>query len=291
MKKKLFILIICIFGIFLSSCKKKEYGLIEISAYEFNNYLYNEDRDRESVNIVYAVYSSSSKDAEQFLDDLEKVARRTKTLIYYLDYEHLDFLTSFMLEESAPGDNYYCVIQDGQVIVFEEYKDYDTLYKNINGKQYYPDIEFASQEYIDEQMEKAKEEFDKGRYTGSLNFLNLIWNVKEAKDFYNDHNEFNLVHFWVGYIPTGNDEDIHYFGLSVGFFFNTLTIYDKLDKVEGFKEPTDGKMYYYYVKDGYFYISEKEDGEYKKSYKIVSLTKDKLIVKVNNINLGMNYVY
>ncbi len=291
MKKKFVLLILFVFILFLSSCDKKEYGLRELSAVEFSNFFYNEEKTIEEESIVYALYSSTSEDGEKFLEDLEKVARRTKSLIYYIDYDHLDFMTAFMLEEKAPGENYYSVIQDGKELISEVYSDYDTLYKDINGKQFYPNINFSTQEYIDEQMDKAKEEFDKGRYTVSLNYLNLIWNNKEAKDFYNNHDEFNLIHYWEGYIPTGTDDDIHYFGFSIGYFFNTLTIYDKMGKMEGFEEPTEGKMYYYYVKDDYFYISEKEDGEYKKGYRIVSYTKDKLVVNVNGLNLGLYPLY
>ena len=289
--KKILILFLCIICFSLTSCKKNEYGLVELSSVEFNNYYYVDDVVREDVNIVLAIYNSASENGEQFLNDLDKVARRTKTLIYYIDYDHLDFVTAFVMDELAPGENSYLVIQDGVTIYSELYSDYDTMYKNINGKKLYPDLELSSDEYVDEQLDNAKKALDEGKYTTAYDYLNLIWNRQEAKDFFNDHNEFNLIHYWEGYIPTGNGEKIHYFALSIGFFFNTLTVYDKLDNTEGFKVPTDGKMYYYYVKDGYFYISEKEDGEYKKSYKIVSLTKDKLVVKVNDLNLGMYIVY
>ena len=291
MKKKFIVVIILCLCLLLSSCKKEEYGVIELSGGELTEFLH---RDEEpSYSIVFALYAPDTDDnGNKFKEDLEKVARRTKTLIYLVDYDHIDFMSAFLIDEIAPNKNCYFVYQDGQQIVSEEYSDYDTLYKNLNGKKFYPDIEFNSDEYIEEALDNAEKSYDDGYITSSLNYLYLIWNTKEAKEFYEDHENFKLIHFWEGYIPTGDSENMHYFGLEFGFFFNTVTIYDKMDKVEGFEKPDVGKMYFYYYKDGYLYLSETEDGEYKKSsYKIESFTKDRIYVKVKDITLGMYYVY
>jgi len=292
MKKILFLIILTFLIIVIPGCKNEEYKLIELSGTEFVNNFFAEDIEDEDINVVFAVYSNRNENTEQFLEDLDKVARLTKEYIFCVDFDHTSVFDELFFEDYYQGNNIYVVIQNGKTIVSEEYTDYTTMFKKLNGKKYDYDIKYNSQEYIDEQIKIAQEEYDKGRISTSLSSLYSIWNSKEAKEFYETHAYYKLIHHWEGSIPTKDSELYHMFAFNVGSFFNTVTIIDKLDKAVGFEKPEDGDLYFYYIKDGYFYLSETEDGEYKKSYKINKYNDQNLFLEIKkDLEIGMFITY
>ena len=287
MKRIKYFFVLIILLLFLTSCEKKEYGLIEL---EFVNSFYSED-GKGNLSVTFAVISYQNDNTEQFLEDLDKVARRSKELIYYIDFDHIDFMSSMFLENFFSQDNCYHVFQNNVHLVSSVYSDYDTLYKELNGKRYYPRIVKLSQEYINEQMEIAKKNYEEGYLSSSIAALYNIWSSKEAKDFYNSHDDYKLIHYWGGYIPTDDSKKLHYFGFEVGFFYDTFVVYEAEGDISGFEVPTEGIFYDYYYKDGYFYLAETDSGNYKKAYKIQSVDDDRIHVYYDNYLLGLEKVY
>ena len=76
--KKIFFMFLCIICFSLTACKKQEYGLVELSSVEFNNYYYVDDEVRDDVNIVLAIYNSASENGEQFINDFSSILIKLK---------------------------------------------------------------------------------------------------------------------------------------------------------------------------------------------------------------------
>ena len=280
MKKVLLCLVI--FLLMLCSCEKKEYHLIELNANELLEQLFKEDCD-----IVVAYYDSKDENSEQFISDLEKVVKASKENIYYIDVNHISGYSLILLYEyfsvDVSGLRYF-VVQDGQTLIKEKYTDYLTLFKNLNGKKYDTEINYVSDEDIDKYLNEANKSYKDGYISNSLDYINLIWNSNKAKEFYDNHELFDIIQMWENYDIKDNGSDMVYTSLMFYSFTNSFDYYVGNSKVNEFTKPEmdEYKSYYYKIINNELLVSEDEDGDYKKLYDIDDFANDYLVLKDKN---------
>ena len=277
MKKILKLIIILVTPILISSCSTKDYKegqLVEISGIELTKNFAGEGVK----DFIFAIVNETQPGYREFLVDLEKYAKETNKAIYFTYYNHLDTEAAFYIFNLFEADftsNGYHVIEGGQITVTNEYVNYERLKSDLEDKRFYTVLDYTSEKDIKENLRLAQEEYDKGNISISYNYINRIWNTKEAKDFYNSHKELGIIKSWEHFKITDDKRDrITYRSLlfhhNVKYFLEILT--KEYDDV--FEKPTNMAHYeqtYYYIKDDIIYTSDKEDGTYTKRFKIISV--------------------
>lgn len=295
MKKILRLLFILIIPILITSCGSKDYKegkLTEISGLE----LVNNFAGDNSKNFIFAIVNETQSGYREFLADLEKYAKETNKAIYFTYYKHLDVDAAFYIFNLYEADftsNGYHVIEDGTLTVTTEYTNYNNMKATLEDKRFYTILDYTSEEDIKNNLQLAKEEYEKGNMSISLNYLNRIWNTKEAKDYYNSHQELGLIKSWEHYTITEGERDrVTY--RSLLFHHNTNYFLEILTKQynDTFEKPqnmNDYEQIYYYVKDNIIYTSDTEDGTYKERFKILKV--ENTTIKVFDYKYKKEYKY
>lgn len=295
MKKILKLLFILIIPILITSCGFEDYKegeLTEISGLELVNNFAGEN----SKNFIFAIVNETQPGYKEFLADLEKYAKETNKAIYFTYYKHIDTEAAFYIFNLYEADftsNGYHVIEDGKLTVTTEYTNYSNMKATLEEKRFYTALDYTSETDIKKNLELAASEYEKGNISISYNYINKIWNTKEAKEFYNNHPELGIVKSWEHFNITDDARPrIHY--RSILFHHDTnyfLEMYTKQynDNFEKPQNMTDYEKIYYYVKDNIIYTSDKEDGTYKERFKIIKVENTSL--KVFDYKYKKEYKY
>lgn len=295
MKKIKNILIMSLLVLILCSCETKDnHKLIELTAQELVQNIYSE----EEKSIIFAIIDNTEDDTEQFIKDLKTVSNNIDTNIYYVDYQHLDTSSAGELFFGFEGDlttNSYHVISSNELKLTTDYTDFKTLFKDLKEHKYNTDIITIPKSTKKEYINSAKKHYQEGNIGLAYEELNKAWNIKEAKEEFNNNKYYNLINTWesknIRYEDKEENDTIDY--QSILFYFNVNYLYkiNKTGKYSEFKKPEmeEYKKLYYYVKDDIIYTSTKEDGTYKETYKIEELKKDYL--SLTDLKNNKKYTY
>jgi hypothetical protein len=273
MKKLKRLLIILLFPIFICSCdlKLEKAELIEISGIELTNNYFGEN----SKNFIFAMVNEFEKDDEQFLEDLKKLVEETNNTIYYVEYQHIDTEAAVILFNTYDANfttNSIHLVENNELTVTQDYTNYEDMKNALKGKVLNIGLEYTSDKEAKEYLEQADKEYQAGNLAKSFDYINKIWNRKEAKEYFKEHPYLELIKSWE-YVNITDTEPkkITYRSLlfyeNYNFFFE---IYQKRN-YEGFERSnniTDYTQVYYYLKDDIIYTSDKTDGTYEKRFKI-----------------------
>lgn len=282
MKKYIQISILLLSIFILCSCKSKQkYELIEITSAELLNNVLSED----SVNFIYALYNENIDNSTNFLEDLKKVAPAIQTNIYYIDVNHIDvtsYTNLYYLGGLDTTINAYFAIKDKNVIANGEYLNYQTLYSSLATVDCKDEITRTSNEDKNSILDEAKKAYNEGNIVYSLDLINQVWNTKEAKDFYQESNYFNILNQWEFYdFKDDKMTDLNYTSIIFYKDIDCLFQVEKRTKYDSdFTTPNfdEYEQLYYYIKDDIIYTSKKVDGNYKELYKIKYLDAKQLIL-------------
>lgn len=284
MKKLIKLLLILLTTFTIVSCGKKDYKegeLVELSAQELtNNFAGDNAKD-----FIFATVNETKQGYREFLIDLEKYAKESKKAIYYIYYNHIDTASAmyiFNLFEADFTSNAYHVVEEGQITLTQAYKDYTTMEFYLKDKRFFSLLTYTSEKEVKEQLKLAQEEYDKGNVSVSLNHINKIWNRKEAKEFYDTHEELGIVKSWEHFIITeGKTKKITYRSLlfhhNTNYFLEILAKGD-YEKFEKPKNMMDYTQTFYYVKDDIIYTATANDKDFTKRFKIKGIEKTSLIL-------------
>lgn len=287
MKKKLLIIVILILLVTgITGCNKKENPkgqLIEISSLELSKNIDNN-------NFILAITDSNNIYNDDYIKDLERTAKLTKNVIYYIDTKHISITMDIFLYEVLllPTGLSYVVIEDSNAATSGQYEDPSELTKSISEFNYKEDnLEKLTQEEIEENINNSRIKLEEGLVSYSLDYLNMVWSAKEAKEIYDANPIYNLLGTWDNYTTSG--EYINYIKLKSYTFSDKIYIYETKGKSGEIKQPeiNDYKSYYYLVKDDIIYISESVDGKYKEYAEFVYGDATKLAIIIN----GKNYTF
>lgn len=277
MKKIIKLITILVIPLMIVSCSQKDYKegqLVEISGLELTNNF----AGTNAKNFIFATVNDKKEGYKEFLEDLEKYAKKSNKAIYFTYYNHIDSEAAiyiFNLYEADFTSNCYHVVEDGDITLTKEYKDYATMKFYLDSKRFYSILDYISDKDANEYLKKAEEEYNKGNVSISLNYINKIWNRKEAKEFYDSHQNLGIVNSWEHFIITeGTRDKITYRSLlfhhDANYYLEILTkqYYDNFEKP---MNTLDYDQVFYYVKDDIIYTSDKEDGTYIKRFKIMKI--------------------
>ena len=289
MKKITTILLISIFSLFLLACDNKEYNLIEITSEEFLNYLEN----NENINIVFATVNEKHEKNKEFTENIKKLSKRTKEDIYYLDYNHIELSDELLLSEYI-GVDYsllaYHVIQNNSFVVSEEYKNYETTYKDLNGKNYETSIPYTSEEDLINYIEEAKKLYQEGNIPASLEKLNKAWKHEEAKYFYKNNNYYNLINNWKTYKLLDDEGNAIYTSIIIlRGEKNILYYYSNIVKMGEIEQPAlkDYTKYNYILKDNQLHLTKEDNEKEKVVYNILYIDKENLTLESETEKLNL----
>lgn len=277
MKKVLKILLILIIPLIITSCGNKDYHegeLVELSGIELTNNFTGPN----SKDFIFATVNEAQEGYREFLADLEKYAKETNKAIYFIYYKHIDTDAAFYIFNLFEADftsNCYHVVEKGQVTLTKSYNNYDKMKSDLENKRFYALIDYTKEEDVKKYLKEAQKELDNGNIALSLNYINKIWNRKEAKDFYAKNPELGIIKSWEHFIIS-NDKRKRITYRSLLFHHDAKYFLEILTKeyYDSFEKPIDMAAYemsYYYLKDDIIYTSSKEDGTYKKRFKILSV--------------------
>ncbi len=277
MKKGRFLFLLFFFIFLFIGCDKKEYGLIEITADQLTTCLVD-----SSCSITFAFYNEELGNAESFINDLERVAKETKENIYYVDSNHINLTSSLILYDGLNIDytlSNYVVYQNGKEVIYGTYENYNDLKKDLNGKKYDTEIKEISKEEIEYNLQKAREEYEKGFISKAISYLNNVWACEEAKEEYKNNSYYSLINEWEVYTMV-NEKDVLYTALLFSTMDNTIYIGTKKGEFKGFERPgyETYEKFYYYIKDDIIYTATSESGSYKKAYTILKIQKDQMLL-------------
>lgn len=287
MKKYIQISILLLSIFVLCSCKpKQKYDLIEITSAELLKNVLTED----SVNFIYALYNENIDNSANFLEDLKKVAPAIQSNIYYIDVNHIDVTSYTNFYYSGGLDttiNAYFAIKDKNVIISGEYSNYQTLYSSLATVDCKNEITRISSEEKNKLFEEAKKAYTNGDIVYSLDLINQVWDLPEAKNFYQESNYFNILNQWEFYdFKDDKMTDLNY--TSIIFYKNIECLFqvEKRTKYDSnFTTPNfdEYEQLYYHIKDDIIYTSKKVDGTYKELYKIKYLdTKQLILIRIKD---------
>lgn len=263
--------------IFLCSCEKKEYGLIELNGTELLDYLTNVKGD-----IVLALTDERYDKNEEFITDLEKVAKNSQENIYYIDTSHLAAMHDLMLYEYFNMDMiglHYFAIKDGEQVANGNYLgSFATLMKDLGGKKYDTQINYISDEEKEKTIKEAKELYEKGFISSSLDDLNYVWNTDEAKKMYKENKLYQIIESWEW--TQEKDNKVMYTGLLFTTISNQVYVYNNTFKKEEFKTPEvdEYTSYFYKIINNKLLFSADSEGEYEELFNIDYLDKDTLVL-------------
>lgn len=282
MKKYIQFSLILISIFILCSCKTKEkYGLIEINSAEL---IENVLSDKQ-VDFIYALYNENNDNSADFIEDLRSVAAAIQTNIYYVDVNHIDVNSYTKLYYEGGLDtniNAYFAIKDKKVRASGEYSSYQLLYSSLATLDCKDEITRMSLEDKNKLLTEAKNAYENGNIVYSLDLLNQVWDLKEAKDYYQESKYFNILKQWEFY-DFKNDKmtDLNY--TSIIFYKDVNFLYQIEKRVKynsDFTTPNldEYEQLYYQIKNDIIYTSKKIDGNYKELYKIKYLDDKQLLL-------------
>lgn len=270
--RKILVLGLIVFVIL--GCGHEEGELIEINSDDLLKALVNEE------DIVFCTINSRLDNSPQFKQDLEEVIRHTHANIYYIDSNHLSSESMLLLSEAYVLDYYnntYNVYVGGNFVIDSEYSNYETLFKDLNGKNYEFDLEKKSDEDIQAVLEEASEFYNKGEISAALERVNSVWSSDLAKDFFTSHNYLNIVNEWENY-ELLDDGMARYTGICIYAFSNSVYIDSLEAEFDGFEVPdiTEYEIYTYKIENDALLISS--DGKKFKSYAKINYLDDSQLV-------------
>lgn len=283
MKKIIKLIIITSFLVTLCSCSKnnEEHYLIEITGEELINNLTNSDN-----KFVFALYNSNTKNAQSFLKSLNDVVQNIKTDIYYVDYNHLDnssAITIYTYDFGNFATNSYYYYNKGNIEIATDYTDFSQLYRELKKVNNTSSIELIPEETKKESINEAEKLYSEGNVSEAFDKLNYAWNLEEAKKVYNQNKYYKLINSWEAYKFIDKDQkEVKYYNLlfisGEKFFYQIIT----KDEYKDFTKPDDLTKYekkYYKLKEDILYISDYENGNYKPTYQIISITEERMEMK------------
>lgn len=282
MKKIIKSFLVIIIALFMCSCEKKEYKLIELTSNELLNHLLTENS-----SITFITYNADLDNNQEFVENVEKVCKRAKENIYYIDTNHISASDNLFLYEIM-GDTIknlrYYVYQNGQFIIQKDYSDYETMFKDLNGKKYKDGPNLTSEETKKTYIQNAKSAYEEGKISSAYDLLNMAWNLDEAKEFYNKNNYFNIIDEWESYEVKDDGQTLTYTKIMIYSFSDIMYIATKTAAIDGFEKPSvdEYKAYNYYIKDNYIYLKEDNSDKYKKTYSIDYLSDEYLTITKSN---------
>ena len=195
MKKLLKLLFVICIAFLIASCGKKDFKegqLVEISGTELTDNFAGEHLK----DFIFAIVDETESDYKVFLSDLEKYAKESNKAIYFTYYKHIDQEAAFYifnLYEANFTTNSYHVMENGELTVTYDYINYSLMKQHLDSKRFYTILDYTSEEDAKKYLKQAEEEYNKGNVSVSLNYINKIWNKKEAKDFFETHKELGIV--------------------------------------------------------------------------------------------------
>lgn len=295
MKRLIKLFILLLICLILSSCNsKEEYKLVEITSHDF---LVNMNNNKD---FVFAFVNENTDDYKAFMKDLENIVNNTHINVYYIDYNHMDYASFGYLVDNIDlvyNKSSYYVYKDKSFAVSEKYSNYQNLYKALKNYTLTTKLDITSTDELKANFAKAKEEYNKGNIGIANDYLNLSWTLQEAKEFYQNHELFKILHNWENYEFT-NPEKLDYTTYRSIFFSthsNECMQTSKSGLYENFVKPDkleDYDFLYYYIKDDIIYTakSEKtEQSDYKASYKINSMTDE--LLNLTDLKNNKEYEY
>lgn len=287
MKKKLLLIIILLLLVTgITGCNKKESPkgqLIEISDLELR-------KNIDDTNFILAITDSSNIYNDDYLKDLERTAKLTKNVIYYIDLKHISitmdiyFYEVLLLQTGLS----YLVIEDGEAVASSLYENPDEMTKNLSSFKYQEDnLIKMTEEEVDENIANAVDKLNEGKISYSLDYLNLVWTDQKAKELFEANPVYNLIGAWDYYGTEG--DYINYKKIKSYTFSDEISIYNTKAKKDELKKPetNDYTSYYYLVKDDIIYISDTKDGKYKEYADFIYGDTTKIVLKIN----GQEYIF
>lgn len=294
MKKsiKFFLLLLSVF--FLCACReKKDYNLIEVTSEELVQNLFSEEKN----SYVFAVVNASKDGYKQFMKDLKSLTKSAKMDVYYIDYNFMDVNSSLYLYNIDGLDfstNSYFGVVDGSVKVAEYYNDFGSMYADLKNIKPKGDFTKVDEDTKNSYLEGAKKLYNEGKIGLSFDLLSKASNLSEAKSFYNESKYYKLLISWEAYdFKDADMKDVTYYSLIFYLGVNSFNLAQKEGKYdENFDKDfyyEDYDQLYYYVKDDIIYTTKKEDEKYTKTYQILSLSSNRMMLK--DLKSGKEYAY
>lgn len=257
-----------------STKTKEEYKLIELTGNELTNTILS----KKDISITFALYNDYDIQAQDFLEDLKTTTKQAGENIYYVNTSHASFEFSTIMESliSKPINilSYY-VYQNGELVVANNYNNFKSMYKELNGKKYNTKIIETSKKEKEEAIKKANKLYEEGDISGAHNELSIAWNTKEAKNTYSQKPLYMLIGSWEIYEPDEELINTKYINFVFTNYYSSLFIAEDEGKIDGFKKPSYNKYEKYdiNIKDNYIYTKKENETKYKKGYKIESISK------------------
>ena len=294
MNKKIIIIFIFIFfitGYFFIKNDDTEYGLIELTSEELLNAFLD-----ENMSITFALYNEKDIQATDFYNDLKRVATQTKENIYYVNTHFIttefEQVIDAALSRLATIQSYY-VIQDGNLIVNNTYKGFNTLYKDLNGKKYDTKIKMTSREKKLEYLEKAKQYYKEGNIAYAYNYLSNAWNLPEAKEEYKNNPYYKLIGSWEMANANEKEKTMIYTNFHFLKFNSILYTATKEGKIEGFEKPgiNEFTSHDIQIKNDKIYIKDKKTNKFEPIYDIITIEEYKITLQKDKEKLEFRYGY
>lgn len=296
MKKALQLLMLLIICLFISSCNsKQEYKLTEITSQDLLNNIQN------NKEFIFAFVNEKNDNYQEFMDNLNIIVDKCKLNIYYVDYNHMDYASFAYLVDNINltyDKSSYYVYQNKDYKVSEEYSNYQNMYKSLKNYTSLKPIDITSDDTLKEYYNKALTEYENGNIAISSDYLNQAWTLKEAKDYYNEHDLYKILDNWENY-EFKNPEKLDYTTYHNLFFPGHTNYYVeaiKSGEYANFVKPSEIGDYdyiYYYIKDDIIYTSDSDKTDYTKykaRYKIESITDQLLYLTDLNNNKEYEYI-
>ena len=278
MKKRIILFLLCLSSLLITGCEKKEYHLIEITAEQLTTCLVD-----SSCSITFAFYNKELGNAEDFMRDLATIVKETKENIYFVDSNHINLSSSFIIYDGLNIDytlSTYVVYQNGKEVVYGTYDNFTDLKKDLNGKKYDTQLKEVTKEEIETNISKAKELYQKGYIAEAMSYLNNVWAYEEAKEEYKKNPYYALINEWESYKMI-DETNVLYTGLLFHTTDNSVYVGKKQGEFQDFERPSyqDYEKLYYYVKDDIIYTAKEEEGTYTNTYTILKLEEDQMVLK------------
>lgn len=292
MKKIKILLILLFIPIILSSCDKKEYGLIELTSEELINNMISGEKD-----FIFAIVDYSEDNTDQFLKDLADVSSSAKINIYYIDYIHMD-------EESAGTLLFYTystdfsvnaihAIQDSELIVSKKYTNFKDMYTTLKEIVFTDKLDLIDNKTKQKYIEEANKLYQEEKYAEAHNQLCKAWNLPEAKKIHEENDYYHLINLWEHFKITDEEPAIITYR-NLYFYSNSETLYriKETAEFENFEKPTDLTNYeelLYKIEDNIIYTKVSENSKYKATYEIESVNEYEL--KIIDLETDTKYTY
>ena len=282
MKKKIILLLIISLFI-LTSCKKKDYKLIELTSSDLLTIL-NENND----SFVYATINirGNKEESKEFKKALSDYATKGKTNIYYVDTSDLIFYDDEMIYNMTNIDlskNYLYIVKNGSIKASIPYKGKDTPKTYLSGIHFDKLNIPTSDKEKEKIFAEAKIKYEEGLICSSYTLLQKAWTLDSVKKYYESHDYYKLINYWRSYLHLGDGKVLSK-ELVIFSFDDTVNSYKYSGLNKNYKYPksNDYDMKNFYVKDNTIYTADTsvEDlTKYKKQYEILEIKEDYLKIK------------